>query len=220
MLGDVLLIGEIHKQAAIDIFECVMADRVKKGDDYKYIIGVSGESGSGKSELAHVLANLLKNESIRAKLLHIDNYYKIPPLLRHEWRKTHGIETVGLEEIDWRLLNENILDFKEDRESMMPCVDIISEQVDKLITDFRKVNILVLDGLYALNANSIDMKIFIDLTYHETKMAQLVREKESYDTFREKVLEQEHQIISKYKEHADIIVDKSYKVIKVNKCKK
>ena len=218
MLGDVLLIGEIHKQAAIEIFEYVMADRVKKGDNYKYMISVSGESGSGKSELAHVLANLLKNESIRAKLLHIDNYYKIPPLLRFEWRKTHGIETVGLQEIDWRLLNENILDFKEDRESMMPCVDIISEQVDKLITDFRKVNVLVLDGLYAQTTDSIDMKIFIDLTYHETKMAQLVREKETYDSFREKVLEQEHQIISKYKDDADIIVDKTYQVIKVNKC--
>jgi len=218
MLGDVLLIGEIHKQAAIEIFEYVMADRVKKGDNYKYMISVSGESGSGKSELAHVLANLLKNESIRAKLLHIDNYYKIPPLLRFEWRKTHGIESVGLQEIDWRLLNENILDFKEDRESMMPCVDIISEQVDKLITDFRKVNVLVLDGLYAQTTDSIDMKIFIDLTYHETKMAQLVREKETYDSFREKVLEQEHQIISKYKDDADIIVDKTYQVIKVNKC--
>ena len=213
MLGDVLLIGDLHRKAAKEILAHLLVDKKKKGEEYKYIVAISGESGSGKTELGHVLANDLKKEGIRAKLLHLDNYYKIQPLLRAEWRKTKGIESVGIEEIDWKLLNKNIQDFKEGRESMIPMIDIIPEQVDKLITDFSKIDVLVLDGLYAINAEDIDMKVFIDLTYHETKMSQLIREKEIPDEFRMQVLEQEHQNVRKLMDKANLIVNEHFEVI-------
>ena len=53
MLGDVLLINDMHKEAAKAICERVMADRESNEDRYRYVIGISGVSGSGKSELAH-----------------------------------------------------------------------------------------------------------------------------------------------------------------------
>lgn len=212
MLGDILLIGDIHKELGAKLLEYILADREKKGDDYKYVVAIAGESGSGKSEMGHVIANYLKNKMIRAKLLHLDNYYKIPPLLRHEWRITHEIDSVGIDEIDWRKLNQNIQDFKEESESMLPCVDIIPQQVDKLITDFKKINILVIEGLYAINAENVDLNIFIDLTYHETKMAQLVRDKEIFDEFRLKILEKEHQDVSSLKSKANLMVNKNFEI--------
>ena len=96
---------------------------------------------------------------------------------------------------------------------MMPCVDIIPQQVDKLITDFKKIHVLVIDGLYSLNAENIDLGVFIDLTYHETKMAQLTREKENNDEYRLKVLEQEHKNVRKLKSKANLIIDKNYHLI-------
>ncbi len=77
MLGDVLLIEEKHESAAKDIFNKIMVEKknVSNGKQDKYIVAISGESGSGKTELAHVVAKLLKAEGIRAKPLHIDNYY-------------------------------------------------------------------------------------------------------------------------------------------------
>lgn len=213
MLGDVLLIRDIHTAAAESIARKVLEDREKQSKVYKYIVAISGESGSGKSEVSHSLALVLKKQHIRVKVLHTDNYYKVPPLLRAEWRKTKGLDSVGVNEYDWNLIHRNIQDFKEDRESMMPCIDIIPEQVDKLITDFKKIDLLVIDGLYALKADGIDMRVFIDLTYHETKISQIVRGKENFDEFRTAVLEREHQNVSNLMPLADFIINKNYQLI-------
>ena len=216
MLGDVLLIQETHKQAASKIKDIMMADCATKVRGYKYIVGISGESGSGKSELSHSLAMLLKPEKIRVKIIHTDNYYKIPPLLRTEWRRTQGLDSIGIEEYDWNLIHQNIREFKEDREAMMPCIDIIPEQVDKLITDFKKVDVLVVDGLYAIKTDQVDLRVFIDLTYHETKMTQIIRGKEPMNEWRSEVLEREHRNVSSLKSMADLIVNKNYEVVPAN----
>lgn len=213
MLGDVLLIGDLHRKAAKHIHEYILRDKATKPHDHKYVVAISGESGSGKTELAHVLANNMKRDNIRAKLLHLDNYYKVPPLMRTEWRKTNGLDSIGLNEIDWKLVNKTIQDFREDRESMIPIIDIIPETVDKLITDFKKISMLIIDGLYAINAEDVDLNVFIDLTYHETKMAQLVREKEIPDEFRLQVLEREHRHVRSLLPKADIIVNKNFEII-------
>ena len=213
MLGDILIIGEMHKIAAEAITKRVIQERDKLHKGYKFIVAISGESGAGKSEVSHSLAKRLKEEHIRVKILHADDYYKVPPLLRTEWRRVQGLDTVGIHEYDWNLFQRNIQDFKEDRESMMPSIDIIPEQVDKLITDFKKIDLLVIDGLYALKADGIDLRVFIDLDYHETKMNQIQREKEKMDDFRIAVLEKEHQNVRSLKPLADLIIDKNYQVV-------
>jgi len=85
-----------------------------------------------------------------------------------------------------------------------------SEKVDKLITDFSDIQYLVVDGLYAIKAKTVDMKVFIDLTYHETKISQITRGKETMDEFRLAVLEREHQSVLTLKPMADYIIDKNY----------
>ena len=208
-----MLIRDMHKSAAEAIARRVLDEKAKKPKFYKFIVAISGESGAGKSEVSHSLAQILKKEHIRVKVLHADNYYKVPPLLRTEWRRTKGLQSVGHNEYDWNLIHRNIQDFKEDRESMMPCIDIIPEQVDKIITDFKKIDMLVIDGLYALKADGIDLRVFIDLTYHETKISQIVRGKEQLDDFRMQVLEREHQNLLALKPLADLIIDKAYQVV-------
>ena len=216
MLGDVLLIQETHKQAANRIKEILMKDCASKARGYKYIVAISGESGSGKSELSHSLAKLLKPEKIRVKVIHTDNYYKVPPLLRTEWRRTQGLDSIGIDEYDWNLIHQNMREFREDREAMMPCIDIIPEQIDKLITDFKKVDLLVVDGLYAIKTDDVDLRVFIDLTYHETKMTQIIRGKEPMNEWRTEVLEREHKNVSSLKSMADLIVNKNYEVVPAN----
>jgi uridine kinase len=213
MLGDVLLINDMHKEAAKAICEKVMADRDAKEERYRYVIGISGESGSGKSELAHALGMCLKQHNIRVKVIHTDNYYKIQPLLREEWRRNKGFENIGINEYDWIKIRKTLRDFREEQECMIPCIDLIPEQVDKLITDFSKVDLLIVDGLYAIKANDIDLRVFIDLTYHETKINQIIRLKEALSDFRMSILEQEHQAVTSLKHMADLVVDKSYQVV-------
>ena len=211
MLGDVLLITEKHEKAAKKIFEIILKEKKEK-----YIVAISGESGSGKTELAHVLAKLLRKEGIMAKPIHIDNYYKIHPLKRTEWRKKHGIQNaVGLNEYDWDNIYKNIDDFKNSRKSTMPCIDLVTEQVDSLTTDFAGIDMLIIDGLYAINTEGVDLRIFIELTYHETKKAQVVRGKEPQNKYRMQVLEREHQVVQSLKQRADLLITKEYEVKKI-----
>ncbi|MCD4774054.1 MAG: hypothetical protein K8R41_11800 [Bacteroidales bacterium] len=210
MLGDVLLITEKHHKAAKKILDYILKNRKEK-----FMVAISGESGSGKTELAHVLARSLRKEGIMAKPIHIDNYYKILPLERTEWRKKHGIQNaVGLNEYDWETINKNIDDFKNDRKSTMPCVDLVTEQVDSLTTDFNGIDMLIIDGLYAIKAD-VDLRVFIELTYHETKKAQLVRGKEPQNEYRMQVLEREHQVVQLLKPTTDLFVTMDYDVVEI-----
>jgi uridine kinase len=213
MLGDILLITEKHQKAGEIIIEKILENRKPK-----MIIGISGESGSGKSELAHVIAKGLRKYGIFAKPLHIDNYYRILPLLRTEWRKEQGIENVvGFGEYDWDTINRNISEFIDGKVSTGPCVDLVTEQVDQLTTDYSTVDMLVVDGLYAIKTQGVDIRIFIELTYHETKKAQVVRGKEPQNEYRMAVLEQEHKMVQSLRPTADVLITMDYEVSIVQK---
>lgn len=208
MLGDILLITDKHREAGEKILQYILKHR-----DDKYIVAISGESGSGKTELAHVIAKGLRKEGIMAKPIHIDNYYRIHPLERTAWRQQHGIENVvGYNEYDWDTIHRNIRDFKEGNQSTMPCVDLVTEQIDQLTTDFKRIDMLIVDGLYAVKTEEADLRIFIELTYHETKKAQVLRGKEPQNEYRMRVLEQEHKMVQALKPTADILITKEYDV--------
>lgn len=204
-----MLIEDKHRVAGEAIINQVL--KLKKD---KFTVAISGESGSGKSELAHVIAKGLRKHGIMAKPVHIDNYYRIHPLERTEWRKKHGIENVvGYGEYDWDTIYRNIEDFRNDRVSTMPCVDLVTEQIDQLTTDFKGIDMLIIDGLYAIKAEGVNLRVFIELTYHETKKAQVVRGKEPQNEYRLAVLEQEHRMVQALKPMADILISKEYEVL-------
>ena len=208
MLGDVLLIEDKHRKAGARIIEEIL--KLKKE---RMTVAISGESGTGKTELAHVIAKGLRAHSIFAKPIHIDNYYRILPLKRTEWRQNNGIETVvGYDEYDWATIYKNIQDFKDKTYSTMPCVDLVTEQVDLLTTNFADVDMIIIDGLYAIKTENVDLKIFIDITYHETGKAQKLRGKEPQNEYRMKVLLKEHEMVKNLKSQANIIVGKDYSV--------
>lgn len=210
MLGDILLITDKHRKAAEKI-----AGYILKNKKERMIIAISGESGSGKSELVHAIAKLMRKEGIFAKPLHTDNYYNTHPLKRREWRIANGIENVvGYGEYLWETINQNLDDFRHGRTSKMPCVDLVTEQVDQLTTNFGEVDMLLVDGLYAIKAENVDLKVFIGLTYLETKEKHTkdVRGKEVMDEVRWAILGQEHKMVQALRPLANIFVTKDYEV--------
>jgi uridine kinase len=208
MLGDVLLITEEHHKAAKKIIEQLGQVEVEK-----FVVAIGGESGSGKSELAHVISRHLKDLDQLAKILHVDNYYKVSPTERTDWRKDHGIQSVGLDEYDWDLIHQNVQQFRGGEEAIMPCIDLLTDQEDKLITDFGAIKFLILEGLYALKTEA-DLKIHLDRIYTETKKAQVLRGKEPQTQFRMQILEREHQVVQSLRPLADLIVTKDFSVVR------
>ncbi len=211
MNGDVLLIQKRHIKAAENIVKRILGNKLNK-----FIIVIGGESGSGKSEVAHLISQFLKDKGILAKILHTDNYYTIPPKKRYKWRKKNGLESINYEEYDWDLIKRHIKEFKEGKMSILPFLDLLTNQVDKLITDFKEIDVLILEGLYSLYIdNSVNLKVFIDLAYPDTKRAQILRRKEKFDEFRLKVLEREHEVVQSLKPEADLIITKDFNVVDV-----
>jgi uridine kinase len=206
MLGDVLLISEKHHRAAEQIV--AQLENAKP----RTVLAIGGESGTGKTELAHVVSKLLKKQGRLTKVLHVDNYYLVAPEKRTQWRKEHGVERVGLSEINWDLVNRHLAAFRAGVEAVLPCIDLLTDQEDMLITSFENIELLILEGLYPLNAD-VDLRILIDLTYHETKKAQIVRGKEPQTAFRLQVLQQEHLAVQSLKPMADLLVTPEFNVM-------
>jgi len=210
MLEDVLLIEEKHRKVAAGIVEEIL-----KNKKPKYVVAISGESGSGKSELTHLVAKGMRKYGIFAKPIHLDNFFKSLPLERRDWRQKNGVDrVVGLGEIDWEAVQQTVEDFKNGRKSNMPCVDLVTEQVDRITTDFAGIEMIVVDGLYGINTEGVDLRVFIELTYLETKKAQTSRGKEKSDDLRMLVLKAEHKAVQSLKPKADFLVNMDYQLVK------
>ncbi len=202
MLNDVVTIVRKHTNAAATLFDRVMRDR-----KVKYIVSISGEVGAGKCEIAHELGRKLIDSGISVKLLHMDNYYHIPPLERHEWRIKNGLEKIGHEEYDWDQINRNLDEFRMDRKSVLPLVDLFTQKVDRLYTDFKGIEVLIIEGLYSIKINQSDLRVFIELTYEDTWEEQMTTHKEVLDDFRMEVLKHEHKAVQSLKSQADFYID-------------
>jgi len=202
MLNDVVAIEKKHTNAASTLFNRVLHDLKPK-----FIVTISGEVGTGKCEIAHELGRKLIGTGISVKLLHMDNYYLIPPIERIEWRKKNGLEKIGYDEYDWKTINQNIDDFRTNKKSVMPIVDLFTQKVDQLYTDFNGIEVLIIAGLYSIRINQGDLRVFIELTYEDTWEEQMLTQKEVLDDFRIEVLKHEHKAVQSLKSLADFYID-------------
>ncbi len=207
MIGDHLLVEDKHRRVGREL-----AARAASNPAARLVVAIGGESGSGKSEVAHEMARRLKKEGRPAKILHLDNYYRTSPTERGAWRKEHGIDSVGDEEIEWEAVEQHVAAFRAGAEATLPYIDLYNDSVDRLTTHFGEIRVLIVEGLYALRAPA-DLKVFIDLTYRETKEAQLARGKETVGEFRALVLEREHQVVRGHATLADLRVDREYRLL-------
>ena len=203
MQNDIFNIKKHHIQAAEGTFE-ELRGKIEKG---KFIISIAGEVSSGKSTLAYLLGRMLKMDGIKTKILDLSDFYTIPPVERRVYREKHGIETVGVEEYNWKKIESTINSFKKGQTVTLPLVDLLTDKVDEIITNFKDVQVLIISGLYAFYCKHIDYKIFMELTYRETYEAQKYTGKEVMDSFRKKILETEHIAVQKQKNDADCYID-------------
>lgn len=215
MLGDIINIRKEYFHTAKSIVA------IMKQHDFwnrKFAVGLSGESGSGKSVTAVCLQQELADANKKALILHLDDYFKLPPQSNHE-KRIESIENVGPQEVHLALLQLHLDSFKNGTpEILKPQVHYKLNQILAETILLEGYDCLIVEGTYALLLEHFDFKIFMDRTFQETKQQRDLRGRESSSAFIEQVLEKEHGIIRPLKKRADLIVNKEYQpeIIKQN----
>jgi uridine kinase len=212
MRGDILIIGKHHMQAAEEILDLMLP--VIRSNPGKFLFTVGGESGAGKSEISYALENLLETHGIAARIIQQDDYFVHPPKTNEQIRRKN-ISWVGTGEIRMDLLNENIREIINGKTEIKKPLVIFAE--DRIISEkisLTPFKVIIIDGTYTTLLEHIDCHIFIDRDKDDTREDRLKRNREQQNDYLEKILEIEHQIISRHKALANLIVDKEFKVFK------
>ena len=176
------------------------------------IIGVAGESGSGKSVTAISLARELGARGYAALVLHQDDYFVLPPRANHAARE-HDISRVGPHEVNLALLQSHVAAFREGRDGIDgPTVDYDADRFDTRHVALGSIRMLVVEGTYVLGLEDLDVRIFLETTYADTLGRRRARGRDADSLFVERVLAIEHQVIVSQGVLADLIVDAQFAV--------
>ncbi|KPJ74543.1 hypothetical protein AMJ52_00035 [candidate division TA06 bacterium DG_78] len=211
MRGDKLVIQEHHVKAAQSIVPLLIPKILQSKDTF--IVSIAGESGSGKSEIAAVLARLLREqENMKSIIIQQDDYFVYPPKTNAEMRRKN-IGHVGLSEVRLVLLEQNLSDIlKGHSEIKKPLVIFDEDKITEELLHLEGTRVVIVEGTYTTLLHNVHQHIFIDRTYMETRESRNQRAREEQDQYLETILEIEHRIISLHKPQADIIVTKNYEV--------
>ena len=212
MKGDKLVITDKHRRAAQGVAE-ILLPQIEAAPG-RFVITIAGESGSGKSEVAAVLSELLTARGIKNAILQLDDYFCYPPKTNDRMRR-EDISHVGDREVRIDLVDQNIRNICEGaNEITKPLViyddDVITEE--KL--DLEGVKVVIVEGTYSTMCKNAHRRVFIDRTRDDTREVRRHRAREVQDDYLEKVLEIEHGIVCKHKKDADIIITRDYHVEK------
>jgi len=208
MRGDKLIIQEEHIKATEHAMKLILPRILRT--QKRFIISIAGESGTGKSEIAAVLSELLSKEGIKSIIIQQDDYFVYPPRTNDRMRRK-DIRHVGPSEVRLTLLDENLKDIKEgENEIEKPLVIYDDDLITKENAKLAGIKVTIVEGTYTTLLENVHQRIFIDRTYVDTREARRRRGREEQDEYLERVLSTEHGIISQHKARADIIVTKDY----------
>lgn len=218
MEGDKLIILEGHIKVARHLINLILPQIMNTQS--KFIITIAGESGSGKSEIATVFSKLFSENSIKSIILQQDDYFVYPPKTNDKMRRKN-ITHVGSSEVRLNLLDQNLQEIINDKPKIEKPVVIYDEDlITKETIKPEGIKVIIVDGTYTTLLKNVNMRIFIDRTYVDTREARKHRAREEQDAYLEKVLEIEHKIISLHKSKADIIITKDYEANENDRTKK
>jgi len=210
MEGDIILVGDEHKNAAGQIIDRLYDEIVATSG--RYTMTVAGESGSGKSETGQALADALGERGVKAVVLQQDDYYVLPPRFNDAARRAN-FAWVGTTEVRLDLLDEH-LDAARNGDTTIekPLVIYADNQITTETLNLEGAEVVIAEGVYTSLCENVDRRVFIARNRLETMAHRQKRAREEYDPFIEKVLETEHEIISQHRPRADVIITRDYDV--------
>lgn len=213
MKGDIIFLEPHHVEAGRKIVDEIILDINKQ--KRKYIITVSGESGSGKSETAKAISDVLEKHKIKSTVLGQDDYFVLPPESNDKKRREDDSWLGPHVEVKMELLNQQILDALNDKEEIVkPLISYSENSISEEKVKLNDVKVVIVEGTYTSLLRNVDCKVFINRNRLDTLEHRKKRNRgnEVNDTFIENVLKMEHKIIAGHQYMADIIITKDYQV--------
>lgn len=178
----------------------------------KLVIGITGESGSGKSVTGLGLKEAFQSKGTEVAYLQMDDYFHLPPLSNHK-NRLKSFDNIGPHEVDLNELENHIDSFIRDQDTLgRECVFSENLFLEKTI-NFKGKEVLIVEGTYIGELKKLDILIFINRDYKDTLKNRMERGREAFDPFIEKVLDIEHNIIKHYIKHSNMIIDKNYNIV-------
>ncbi len=212
MRGDSIIIEPHHRKAAAGLWPVLQP--VLAESPVRHAVSIAGQSGSGKSETAAALRQTLAEQGIGSVILQQDDYFIHPPKTNDRTRRAN-IDWVGPQEVRLTLMNSHVAAFLEGTKRIdKPLVDYESDSISTESLETGDARVMIAEGTYTTLLSHCQTHVFIDRTYLQTRKhrQKRMRNVAELDTFIDRVLEIEHDIISAHSQRADIVVDANYQV--------
>ena len=166
MKGDIILVGEEHKNAAEQII-AKLFDEIA-ASDRRYTMTVAGESGSGKSETGQALADALGDRGMEAVVLQQDDYYVLPPKFNDAARRAN-FAWVGTTEVRLDLLDEHLAAARDGAPSITkPLVLYDENTISEETLSLEHAAVVIAEGVYTSLCENVDRRVFIARNRLET----------------------------------------------------
>lgn len=212
MLGDKIFIERHHRDAANTVAN-FMLDKLNSVKAKKAIC-IAGESGSGKSEIATEVALIMQKNKVSTAILRQDDYFIYSPKI-NDLKRRKDLDWRGVKEVKLELLDAHVKSFKKGSKYILaPTIKYDSTAINLRKLLFKDIKLLIVEGTYTSLLSNLDLRIFIARDFKQTLEHRLKRNRSAseLDEFTNEVLKKEHEIISKHKRLADIIIDRNYAV--------
>ncbi len=214
MIGDNIKLNEEYLNLGYQIFNLIQPTLDVENVT---VILIGGESGSGKSTLAYSLKEVLGKNQRPSLILHMDDYFFLPPETNHQAR-LKDISHVGPQEVNINLMEDHILKAKSRANSIAkPLVNYEQNDIGSEIINAEEISVIIAEGTYGMLIKEGQLRIFLTRNYKDTRQDRVARNRDSIVPFNEKVLEMEHKLIHNHKSLADIIVTKDFQAIQQKK---
>lgn len=195
--------------------DTAMADLVRHLDTEGWlratplVIGVAGESGSGKSTAATQLADVLRARGMTTALINQDNYFIRPPRTNHEFR-LQDLSSVGPQEVQLGLISEHIGAFRAGGDVTAPLVNYPANRFDQESRTFAGAQVLIVEGTYVLMLDGLDVRVFLEATHADTHERRMARNRDIWEPIIDTILDIEHRLIAPQGDVAHWLIDREF----------
>ena len=228
MPGDYISIHPQQRVIVKNILENSL-EEIKKiiSRQKRLVISIFGGSGSGKSGVAFLLSEQLKEAGIENLVISGDNYPRLIPTENDARRENiyhtdgkKGLENYlcGPEEIEYEKINKIIADFKNGNDFLtLKRMGKTKDEIWYEDVNVEECKVIILEWTHGNNENlkGIDYPIYLHSTPEQTKERRIKRNRNENagSPFIQMVLEIEQKKILSQVKSAKIIVDEDGKII-------